>query len=443
MTRTEERLTDALAGAAGAVQEDSLRPLADQQGRSIRRGAALPGGAFARRRAWSFWLAPVAAATAVLAVIALMAGITNRTPGQPVYTFRDVATGTSPPPYFVTIEGDSRNVLTVRDTDTGLATDRIQPPAGWHATGSGSVIGSAAWYQSFEQSAVAVADDRVFVVSYDNPAKKLTRLFEFGLTMHGKVTGFVPVPGGALPGLIHIAMAVSPDGSEVAVAGTPVPPRLADVPVQSAKITIVDLRTGTRRVWQGGLTRPGQQLTIPSLSWSANGSSLVYLAQSCRGQVVYDTPAQALACNARTTNPTAESGIPSGSPSTTVREFPVAGPGGRLTEGHVLLRSSPRYPFILQAVTAPRDQLVAVVVRKRNLYIERFAMDGRPLGQPYEERSVRALLLQLGLPLVVMSADSSGRYLMLNIDAGSWQGWIRHGRVHSDNVGGGGVAAAW
>lgn len=379
----------------------------------------------------------------MLTVIALLVGLTNGTIGRPVYTFRDVATGTSPPPYFVTIEGDSRNVLTVRDTGTGLATDRVQPPAGWHATGSGSVIGSAAWYQSFEQSAVAVADDRVFVVSYDNPAKKLTRLFEFGLTTHGKVTGFVPVPGGALPGLVHIAMAVSPDGSQVAVAGTPVPPRLADVPVQSAKIVVVDLRTGARRVWQGGMTRPGQQLSIPSVSWSADGSSLVYLAQSCRGQVVYDNQAQPLACGARSGNPTAESGITTGGPTTMVRELSLVGPGGRLNEGAVLLRSSPRYPFILQAVTAPGNQLVAVVVRKRNLYIARFAIpSGRPLGQLHEERPVHALLLQLGLPLVVMSADSSGRYLMLTIDEGSWQGWIHHGRAHSDNRGAG-VAAVW
>ena len=58
MTRTEERLADALGAAASAVQEDSLRPLTVREGHPGR--PRQPG-----------WLAPVAAAVGVALVIGL------------------------------------------------------------------------------------------------------------------------------------------------------------------------------------------------------------------------------------------------------------------------------------------------------------------------------------------------------------------------------------
>ena len=36
-------------------------------------------------------------------------------------------------------------------------------------------------------------------------------------------------------------------------------------------IFVVDLRTGARSVWPGGLSRPGQTLTIPGISWTPDG----------------------------------------------------------------------------------------------------------------------------------------------------------------------------
>jgi hypothetical protein len=71
MNRTEERLADALADRAGAIDAGSVRPLPE----------TLAGGADRGRRSW--WLAPVAAAASIVLVAAVIAAVAARVPGSP------------------------------------------------------------------------------------------------------------------------------------------------------------------------------------------------------------------------------------------------------------------------------------------------------------------------------------------------------------------------
>ena len=67
---------------------------------------------------------------------------------------------------------------------------------------------------------LASARGGVFFVAAAAPGTEGQRLYRFRLTSSGQVTGFAPVPGGALGRRYWAAdaMAVSPDGSRVAVS---------------------------------------------------------------------------------------------------------------------------------------------------------------------------------------------------------------------------------
>jgi len=74
MTRTEERLTDALAARAAAVAADSIRPLPAPEARRFRHH---PAG-----RRWSVSVAPLAAAASIAAITAVVAMLPhNHVPG--------------------------------------------------------------------------------------------------------------------------------------------------------------------------------------------------------------------------------------------------------------------------------------------------------------------------------------------------------------------------
>lgn len=69
MTRTEERLSDALRASADRVRDDRLRPFP-----ALDPGAGLGMG---RRAAWRAWLVPVAAAASVALIIGLAVAVTG------------------------------------------------------------------------------------------------------------------------------------------------------------------------------------------------------------------------------------------------------------------------------------------------------------------------------------------------------------------------------
>jgi hypothetical protein len=76
MTRTEERLQDALHASASRVKDDQLRPLPTFHLGPVRR----PSSASNRklRRAWRSWAGPAAAAASVVLVAGLVMTVTGR-----------------------------------------------------------------------------------------------------------------------------------------------------------------------------------------------------------------------------------------------------------------------------------------------------------------------------------------------------------------------------
>ncbi len=129
MTRTEERLRDALTAQAAQVRDDRLRPLPE---------ATDPER---RRPAWRNALIPVAAAASVLLVIALVVAVTRHvTQSQPPAAPPPAAV----PSYFASSVGGGP--VEVRSVITGAVIATVAaptPPAdgtlsyqGWIANGT-------------------------------------------------------------------------------------------------------------------------------------------------------------------------------------------------------------------------------------------------------------------------------------------------------------------
>ena len=187
MSRTEDRLADALAAAARAVPEGTLRPLASPPARSRR----------------APWLAPAAAALAVALVVGLVfaAGILlvkAHPPGPPAGSQRPV------PRYYV-VEGLQGGRPVVRATATGKVTGTVPVPRSANAR-RGRLRGQQPRWTVLRRGGRA-----------GNPGE---RLYRFRLTSTGQVTGFAAVPGGALGNRNWTAdaIAASPDGSRVAIS---------------------------------------------------------------------------------------------------------------------------------------------------------------------------------------------------------------------------------
>ena len=408
MTRTEVRLADALAACADTVREESLQPLpADLQ--------AGPGDV-AGGRAWSRLVVPLAAAAAVAVILAVALGVGHLIARSAERPFADAAKPGSPPPYVVDIEGSTANVVTVRATASLRVTDRLPAPRGWHKTGKN------AWVQGYEPSALASAADRLFVVSYNNLAHRRTGLFTFGITRSGKVAGLELVPGGILPGLIDISLAVSPDRSKVAVAGLPAPSSAWAYPRGGARIVVLDLRTGARTVWRGGATMPGRyQFSIPSLTWSADGRSLYYVAQWCKPLV--GGPGANVQCTSGNTGLTARD------PVTQVRDLLVTGHGGQLSSARVLLRDTARFPHLLGVAALRSGALLILARHKTQPYLLRLAPGLR--GQPaviYDRQWLDPTLKLIGCSYASLAVDRSGRYEIIVLAGIS--GWIHDHTFH-------------
>ncbi len=378
MTRTEERLIDALGAVARSVREEAVPPLP----------ARSPGAGPGR---WGRRLAPLAAAASIVLVVVVVSAVHpfSGPQGGDLQTM-------GPPRYYVSAESSG---IQVRRTSTGAVTATVPGPGGPAAFVMGLAAGD---------------DGREFVAEYTGAAPHgggiETRLYSFHLTSAGRVAGLSLVKGGLLRGLQGgSALAVAPDGSKVALTVyRPVRFGRPDV----LQITVINLRTGARSYWSGGLDRAGFHLSIPSISWSPGGESVVLLSQWCRTVVVTGF------CGP-------------GTPPAQVRTLRVAGDGGQLSSGSVLLGRSSGLSNIVQALLTPDGRALDIVA----------------LSGPYrgEAHPVPQILLLARVPLtrdgrarllyhgtvgphgqVFLSSDASGRYLILG-----WRlnGWIDHGRL--------------
>ncbi len=342
------------------------------------------------RRRRPVWLAPVIATATVALVAGIVVAVALRIA---VSAAGPASTASGPPRFYVDLENYGQPL--VRATATGAVTARPLGPCG--------------------ADAAASADDRTFYVEcWDGSGT----LYAFRLTGAGKAYGLAPVPGGRALGIAAQVMAVSPDGSQIALAGVaPHPQGEILAPV----ILVINLRTGTRTVWRGGLARPGAQLSISSLSWTDGGRSLLFLATWC--------------------SPFAETvdscvgtpGIAMGNHDAEVWALDPAAGGGRLDRGHLLLRQSARFPYLAQALISGDGTTItaAVLSGPENQYtllpddlsIVRISLaTGRQVGVLY-----RGLVKSA----VNLSADGSGQYLLLADGAdGRYHGWIYQGRMH-------------
>ena len=164
MTRTEDRLTDALTAAARAIPEDTLRPL-----------VAPP----ARRRRPA-WITPLAAALGIVLVVGLALAAGTRLSGARPPAARRPQT---PVPRYYVVEGDQGGAPVVRSTATGQVTATVPVPKRANV-GVFDVLASTR--------------GGVFFVAAAAPGTEGQRLYRFRLTSSGQVSGFAPVPGGAI-----------------------------------------------------------------------------------------------------------------------------------------------------------------------------------------------------------------------------------------------------
>ena len=413
MSRTEDRLQDALSALAGQVRDERLRPLP----------APDPDPRRQARNAWRAWLIPAAAAASVLLIIAVVVAVTRHAAESRT---QQATSQVAMPSSFVQWVGNGPSGrIQVRSVSTGAVIATVPPPKPPFA-GALDIEGVA-----------AAPDDRTFYVEYGaistNQSRDQIWIFRFSLTGSGSVTPQTMVKGGPItnqpPGLQSWgSLAVSPDGTKLAltVASTDRVPALG--PAFSDKIIVIDLLTGQRTQWQGGLFRTGKQFSIPDLSWSADGRSLIFLGQWC------DPPGLTAFCSGGS--------APGEYRDAQVWSLSVATGGGSLTRGRVLLRQSARLPNIAQALGGPGgpggfDLTVAVVSGQvangnwRVLTVEDVsAATGAVLHVDYRlslPRGQGRLLQQVWL-----TADPSGQHLLISygVDGGFTIGWIAGGALH-------------
>jgi hypothetical protein len=397
MTRTEDRLTDALHSAARSVREETLHPL------------IVPVPAPPR---WGRRLAPIAAAAAV-ALIAVLALILPGAGKVPAANHSPVG---GPPRYYVV---DQDYHVVVRETGTGAVTASLPNPFPRAQVGGMRADG------------VAAIGDREFIAAYTGPITPQsptdqTRLYSFEVTTAGHVTGLSLIRGGVLRGFdVDGAIAMSPDGSRVALAVCKEGPPSLTFDCGPVKIMVIDLRTGARDAWQSGrLQRAGFSFGVPSISW-AGRESLVFLGQWCQNSV-------------------AGGFCVSGAHDAQVRTLDLASGGGSLSQGQVLLKQSARYPFIAAAQLGNGGTTITMAVlrgpfvgpERRPTIIQVIQVPRAAGGRPrllYHGPLGNSVGASLG-------SDASGRFWLL---AAGWTGWLDHGRLHLLPPRSGVITDAW
>jgi hypothetical protein len=345
----------------------------------------------------------------VIGVLGVAAGLAyGLVVARPPAPFADVASAVSPPPFYV---DGGNSLLVVRATVTGDKTGSVWAPHAW------------AYMTNQLQDAVAgSADGKVFVAAFVNDDTMKTALFRFGLTGSGQAIGLRLIPHSVIPGLDQVSLAVSPDGTWAAVSGTPLYRAEAAGsqigPRGQAAIMVINLRTGRRAFWRGGLTVPGRQLTFPSLSFRSD-DSLYVVAQWCRRQVDYFGN---VACAAWHSPP----------PLTGLMLLRPAGRGGSLAAARPVPAVSGRYPLILQAAaTDDGKSILALVRRGRQVsVVELDARTGRLGAVLYRHRSPSCEGFA-GPCAAFLAVDGTGRYVFLSENFGRPFGWLHAGRFHA------------
>ncbi len=432
MTRTEERLGDALRASAAQVRDDRLRPLPEleprtrqpRQSRQPRRARAAPWGWLPG--AWRSWLGPAAAAASVVLVIGLVLTLTSvpaRLGGRaPAGRSGAAAAAATPlPKYFVRFPGKNATdwSVEIRSVATGAVVASAPSPhrAGWSLQGA---------------AMAAAPDGRTFYVAYTAQPSGISPLPQTWIYRFSTTDSHLTmIKGGVIAQDVVMgfrgALAVSPDGAKLALTVTAPDLGISGPgPGPMAKIIVVDLRTGARAIWAGGLDLGGHALLIADVSWTSDGRSVVFLALWCKTGMDADVCEYALD---QTTSRVEQ-----------VRSVPVTSHGGLLSRGPSELVPGGAVPVIAAAVAGPRpDELTLVLLSGRTtdggpwpaVTVERVsARSGSVLGIEY--RRVNKLAGHMA-SAVEFAADPSGQHLLLTYvsNSGGWHtGWISQGQFH-------------
>jgi hypothetical protein len=245
VTTLEDRLHAAARSIAQAVPEGSAPPLR----LPARRSMISPVLRWLRTL-----LAPLGAATAVLGAVAVPLAL----PGllQPASGATALGPEGTPPYYVVTTVaqtsgGTGVGQALVGSTASGKVLARVTPPRPY--TQFGTVAGTAG-DRAFVLTGLAgvsqIQAEGLFLLRFD-PARESATLSA--------------LPIRAPSGVRFGPMAVSPDGSQVAVLATA---------GDRQRITVYSLATGANRSWGTMNLFPSSSLTF--LTWSANGKQVEY-----------------------------------------------------------------------------------------------------------------------------------------------------------------------
>ena len=287
MSRIEALLRDALREVANEIGGHDVPPL-----RLPARAPSLDGLAsradvrvLARRshRARRGWLAPLAAATCLMAValgISLVAGLPRGAPGgsRTCAPWCAVPIG-SVPPYYIAVTGPAQpspyqpNVAGIYATYTGRRLATVAAPGGQ------SVVNVS-----------AAADDRTFAIAAEAgmPGSQFGASFYLvHLTQRARApsahtaASLVLVRGLLVPaGAFMDAFALSPRGDKLAVATEPD----KTAPGISEQIQVLDLRTGAVRTWASPQGKVEGDTADPwSLSWASDDRTLAFNWYGARG----------------------------------------------------------------------------------------------------------------------------------------------------------------
>jgi hypothetical protein len=340
MKTLEDRVRAATRATAAEITPGSIPPLSLVSGQprsEPHRRRPVPAGPGRGRSRWLRLLIPVMAAAAVAAVVAAAVVVTRiahhagtgggKLPAGTVRLAAAPAGARTPrggsaaasalPPYYVALEpgplsaGSTRAV--VRATANGKTLATITPPSP---------------YPNFT-AVTAAADDRTFVLAADNNLALIQvqarQLINSRGPAHGHGTrGSPPAlgPGRRIPASVTVPpekffllrldpadgtaalsalpvpeepagevndIAVAPDGSRLAIA-------LSGAGDAEQKITVVSLRTGSARTWQGpsqaspyigGVVRGGNPL-----SWTADSRTLAVEEEAPMGRGTQPQPGQ-------------------------------------------------------------------------------------------------------------------------------------------------------
>ncbi len=404
MTRTEERLADALQAAANTIRLGALRPLTPHDPERLR-------GERRTRRGHRGLLAPIGAAIAVSVVAAVSVAIAGHGRHAPT-----VPLPVGLPRYYVVLHDNPPGarspgeVIEVRDTATGRVRDTLALTV---RLGDHSYNGNS--------GSLAAAGQRTFFVWYEvlrpGPhAQAGTRLYRFRLTRSGHITAFAPVASIASAPWDIIAIAASRDGGKVALtlgwSGVGRRPQPA--------IMVVNTATGSRALWRGAFQDPART-TLGSPSWARDGRTLGFQVFASKHNVL----------------------------TTEVRTLATSTPGRGLADSHLVMRKSGDHGPSGAVISPDGATFTALILRTSE-----FKPQQTPSPAPTSANGIRLLpppriqqvvwVVQFsaanGRQLRVLyqqgpgdgdggelRADSSG-HLLLN--SGHEFGWIDGGRLH-------------